>query len=281
MPLTMTPLRYPGGKSQLRPLVKKIIENSPQQIDCYVEPFCGGAGIAMDLLLKNKVRSIWINDLDPGIFSFWFAVKNENSRLIQWIEDTEISVDEWDRQRAVINQPFEGDYSFELGAAYFFMSRTNRSGVIKGGMIGGRSQSGKYKIDCRFNKTNLIDLIKRIGLKADDIVVSNDDGATLVGETLGYELNPNSTLIFADPPYVKKADGLYLNSFSHSDHVALRDALYRSTFPLWLVTYDDEPMIRDLYSSNEVNDISVRYSAAERRLETEILMLSPSLERSA
>ncbi len=278
MPLTKTPLRYPGGKSQLRPLVNNILNQCEGDLVSYVEPFCGGAGVAMELLLSRKVETIWLNDLDAGIYSFWNAVKEENARLINWIETVEVSVSEWDKQREVISARQQtGGYSFELAAAYFFMSRTNRSGVIKGGMIGGREQRGRYKIDCRFNKPNLVELIRRIGEFRESIRVSNVDGADLISSELSKHIRPEKTLVFADPPYVQKSEGLYLNTFSSSDHASLCDALCTSEFPYWLVTYDNDPLVRDLYAHIGVRELAVRYSASQRRVESELLMLSPAL----
>lgn len=279
MPLTKTPLRYPGGKSQLRPLIRGIFESSTTEFRAYAEPFCGGAGIAMDLLLSDRIEHVWLNDLDPGIYSFWRAVVQENRRLTEWIGGVDISVSEWDRQRSVIAESSQDcGYDFELGAAYFYMSRTNRSGVIKGGMIGGRSQSGKYKLDCRFNKKNLIQLIQRIGDRGSCITVSNVDGAALIRTGFSRKLNPSQTMVFADPPYVNKSDGLYLNTFSPEDHSNLCAALRCSPMPYWLATYDDDPLIRTLYEDFGIHNLPIRYSASRRRVESELLMFSESLK---
>lgn len=278
MPLTKTPLRYPGGKSQLRPLIRDIFEFTAAEFRSYVEPFCGGAGIAMDLLLGQRVEHVWLNDLDPGIYSFWSAVIEENQRLTEWIDKVDVSVSEWDRQRSVIAESSQDcGYDFELGAAYFYMSRTNRSGVIKGGMIGGRAQSGKYKLDCRFNKHNLVQLIQEIGKQKDSITVSNVDGAALIRTGLSRELNPSETILFADPPYVNKSGGLYLNTFSPEDHSNLCKALRSSPLPYWLATYDDDPLIRNLYGDFGIYSMPIRYSASSRRVEHELLMLSQPL----
>lgn len=278
MPLTKTPLRYPGGKSQLRPLIRDIFECTTAEFRTYVEPFCGGAGIAMDLLLNHQTEHVWLNDLDPGIYSFWRAVVEENERLIEWINRVDVSVSEWDRQRSVIAESSQDcGYDFELGAAYFYMSRTNRSGVIKGGMIGGRTQSGKYKLDCRFNKPNLIRLLQQIDNQKHRITVSNVDGAALIRTGLSRELNPIETIVFADPPYVNKSDGLYLNTFSTEDHSNLCDALRSSSLPYWLATYDDDPLIRNLYQDFGIRRMPIRYSASRRRVESELLMLSQPL----
>lgn len=279
MPLTKTPLRYPGGKSQLRPLVGDLLSFCDSEIETYVEPFCGGAGVAMDLLLSGRVSRVWLNDLDLGIYSFWVAVKKETDRLIEWIENVELSVAEWDRQRAIVKETrTTAEYDFKLGAAYFYMSRTNRSGVISGGIIGGRAQEGKYKLDCRFNKKNLTTLIGTIGSKSDRIVVTNFDATDGLWADLESSTDPDHSLVFFDPPYVEKSDGLYLNKFTDSHHAALRDTLLSGSLTHWLVTYDDAPLVRNLYSSMKIRSLPVRYSASRRRQESELLLVSQSLD---
>ena len=66
---------------------------------------------------------------------------------------------EWEKQKRI----YENTRSeFLLGFATFFLNRTNYSGVITGGPIGGFEQKGQWKIDARFNKKSLIDRIERI-----------------------------------------------------------------------------------------------------------------------
>lgn len=149
-----SPLRYPGGKGKLAPLMKYLIESTGHIGGTYIEPFAGGAGIALDLLENNVVSQIVINDFDKGIYSFWRAILNESDRFIEEINQVPLNIDEWNRQRAIVLNA-DKRYSFELGFAIFYMNRTNRSGIIKGGVIGGIEQRGIWKLDARFNKDNL------------------------------------------------------------------------------------------------------------------------------
>ncbi|MGV0376296.1 MULTISPECIES: DNA adenine methylase [Corynebacterium] len=278
MPLTKTPLRYPGGKSQLRPVVKSLIDRSSTDFAEYIEPFCGGSGIAMDLLLNKTVERVWINDLDQGIYSFWHALVAEPDRLMRWIEDVPLTMTEWNRQREIIegSENVSG-YDFNLGAAYFFMSRTNRSGVIRGGVIGGKEQKGRYKLDCRFNKTRLLGLVRAISSESDRIRVTNLNGLDVVTKPVFPDTQPESCLVYADPPYVQKAEGLYMNFFEESDHVKLSYGLKNSLFPYWFATYDDDPLIRRLYSDHDPENINVTYSAQVKRRAAELLIMSAQL----
>lgn len=158
-----SPLRYPGGKAKLSPFIKYVIaKKTNNQINTYIEPFAGGAGIALDLLLNNVVDNIIINDYDKAVYSFWKAAIFETNKFISKIEETDITIKEWMHQKEIyLNN--RNKYSFELGFATFFLNRTNRSGIITAGPIGGIKQNGNYLIDARFNKEDLINKIQNIG----------------------------------------------------------------------------------------------------------------------
>ena len=49
-----SPLRYPGGKAQLFPLVRDIIVANRLNGATYIEPFAGGAGLALKLEPEPK-----------------------------------------------------------------------------------------------------------------------------------------------------------------------------------------------------------------------------------
>ncbi|MGO2840971.1 MAG: DNA adenine methylase [Corynebacterium variabile] len=283
MPTTKTPLRYPGGKSQLRPFVKDIIARLDAEISTYFEPFAGGAGVAIDLLLTGTVSDIIINDADPGIYSFWNAVVNDTDRLCSDIEYIDVSLNTWKRQRDVRSRMDYSDmgrsvYNYDLAFATFFLNRTNRSGIIEGGCIGGLTQSGKYKLDCRFNKDTLIKKIRLIGARRDSISVLGMDGIRLLDSGLVAEIvDRDKVFMFADPPYVGQGSNLYFNFFSEKQHRLLRDAISESGIENWILTYDDNPLVREVWGGDEIKTISINYSANIRGRHSEILVNSESV----
>ena len=284
MPLTSTPLLYPGGKSQLRPLIRKMLNQGATMPAAYCEPFCGGAGIAVDLLIKGDVNSIYLNDADAGIYSFWRAIVEETERFIKETEAVKVDYDTWIRFKDTRSELYKtyarGGYSFELGFITFFLNRTNRSGIIDGGCIGGKTQSSKYKIDCRFNKKSLIEKIGKIGDLSSKVSVSNADGAVYLRKDLPNLLHraglqPDDALVYLDPPYVKKGESLYLNSMDEDSHADLSEAVLYGVFDNWLLTYDDVPLIRDLYKECDLREIGVRYSANKKEMAGEVAIFSP------
>lgn len=267
--MVYSPLRYPGGKGKLAPFMKALIENTGHVGGTYIEPFAGGAGIALELLETGVVSQIVINDYDKGIYSFWRAILNETERFIDAIESIPLNIDEWHKQRNIIMNS-ENKYSFELGFATFYMNRTNRSGIIKGGVIGGLEQSGAWKMDARFNKEKLIERIKKIAERKADIHVYNKDVVSLIQNYVPkYE---NNAFIYFDPPYFEKGKQLYLNFFNYDDHVRIEEMVNSLMNCDWVITYDDVPEIADIYSDHVLRRFDLNYSVAVKRKASEIII---------
>lgn len=272
MPVTDTPLRYPGGKTQLAPLVIDIMRNNNLFYGDYVETFAGGAGIAWKLLLNNYVGNVFLNDLDQGIYSFWYSVLNDTEDLCQLIQHTPITITEWHKQRKTSNN--EDASALEKGFATFFLNRTNRSGIIRGGVIGGLNQDGNYKLDCRFNKEDLIRKIRRIASVKDRVHLHNLDALEFIDTAL--PLTASKTLVNIDPPYYLKGPDLYTNFYQKEDHAILAHKIHTISRN-WMVTYDDVPALRELYKEFQVFQFELNYSAQTKRVGTELLILDSTL----
>jgi DNA adenine methylase len=250
MPATYTPLRYPGGKTKYSNLfVDTIFLNDLQ--DCtFVEVFAGGAGAAISLLLKGHVKSLFLNDLDIAIYAFWKSVKEQPKELIQLIKSTRISMAEWKRQKAIYDAKDASDL-LTLGFATLFLNRCNHSGILQARPIGGMKQNGEYNIKSRFNKDTSIKKIKAISEKADSIEVFNEDGVGFLNY-LNRKYSKRNFLIYFDPPYYQKGPALYLNHFSHDDHLELSEEILKCDSP-WVLSYDNHDPIIEMYSHSECN----------------------------
>ncbi|WP_347311344.1 DNA adenine methylase [Defluviimonas sp. SAOS-178_SWC] len=240
----------------------------------YAEPYAGGCGLALSLLYGGFVAEIHINDIDPAVWSFWHCVLNETDALVDLVEKTPVTVEEWRRQR-VINKAGLLNDPLALGFSAFFLNRTNRSGVIgSGGIIGGLNQTGNYLIDCRFNRDDLVRRIRRVSRYADRIHLSNSDALDFL-DCCGATL-PENTLMFIDPPYFKKGPELYTNFYKPDDHATLAEKVLAVGLP-WLVTYDDTPEIRRLYRDRRQYAFGINYSLNEKRVGAELLVVSKGL----
>lgn len=266
-----SPLRYPGGKARIFSFVSNII-SSNNLIGCsYAEPYAGGAGLALKLLYNEYVNKIYINDFDKSIYSFWNCVLNKDVLLCDWISDVEISIDNWLYYKEVQNNKQEYD-EFELAKSTFFLNRTNVSGVIKGGLIGGLKQQGKYKIDARFNKDDLIKRIEKIALFKKRINISNLDGLAFINK---MNRKKEEVFIYLDPPYYQKGADLYMNFYKENDHKKLSKRI-RNTNGKWMVSYDNQEFILNLYA--EYNKLMYKLSqSASNRIGDEILIFSDNL----
>ncbi|MCA3907887.1 DNA adenine methylase [Vibrio vulnificus] len=265
-----SPLRYPGGKSKLTAYVVETLKLNGLEGGTYVEPFAGGCAIAWYLLLEKHVQSVWINDLDPAIHAFWFSVLNRTDELCQLIKDTEVTIEEWHRQKAIYTN--DRTNSLQLGFATLFLNRTNRSGIIKAGVIGGLEQNGNYLLDCRFNKDRLIEQIRSISEYKNNIVLTNLDATQFIDEYLFSIEGP--CLVNIDPPYYVKGKGLYQNFFEHDDHYRLFRSVRNIQHP-WIVTYDNTPEICGIYAEFEPQEFGLTYTAQTKRKGTEVIIHSP------
>jgi DNA adenine methylase len=272
MPVTNTPLRYPGGKSQLAPFVIELLRTNDLFGAVYVEPFAGGAGIAWKLLFDGYASEIWINDIDPAIHAFWHCVLNRTDELCAKIEGTSVTIEEWHRQRDV--QASARAQSLSLGFSTFFLNRTNRSGILKAGVIGGLAQAGDWKLDCRFNKAELIEKIRRIALYKDQIVLTREDASSYLSSTV--KALPKRSLINIDPPYYRQGPELYCSFYNHEDHRHLAQTIRKLRRP-WMLTYDNAPEIRALYDGLPIINKELTYYAQVKRTGVELLVLPPTL----
>lgn len=272
MPTTPSPLRYPGGKVKLYKCVKEILDLNNLH-GTYIEPFAGGAGLAIKLLLNNDVKRIVINDSDSAIYSFWQCVLYHTDELCQFIETVPITYEEWIQQRAVyLNQSqFSG---IEIGKAAFFLNRTNVSGILKGGIIGGKNQTGAFPMCARFNRGELVKKVKRIAACSDKIDVYNLDALDFLSPRIMRHYY--KVLINFDPPYVVKGGQLYMNSFTEEDHRKLRNAIAKCSRK-WIVTYDVCDLTASLYKSFRGSFVDITYSANGARKSKEYIFFSNNL----
>ncbi|WP_415279679.1 DNA adenine methylase [Brucella sp. BZ] len=274
MTVTSSPLRYPGGKSSLFPLMRDLLRVNGFDGLPYAEPYAGGCGLALDLLFAGDVAEIHINDLDLSIWSFWHSVLFQTKEFVELIEKTPVTIEEWHKQREIQtskNQTSE----LQLGFAAFFLNRTNRSGIIKGaGMIGGKEQTGTYKIDCRFNKETLIRRILRIQKYKDLIFLTNLDAIEFMSNRSGNI--PSETFFCIDPPYFNKGSSLYTSFYGPNDHAGVAKLVQSLDSP-WVVTYDNVYEVRKLYYSQRQYAFNINYSVQTKRIGTELLITSPQV----
>ena len=264
-----TPLRYPGGKSKFSPIFSEFIRKEGIKDAVFVEPFCGGAGAAINLLLNGEVRDIYLNDIDKGVYAFWHTVLRNPERMIKKIQGTDITLREFDKQH-LVQEKTETANLFTLGFSTFFLNRTAYSGVITAGPIGGREQSSRYKVDCRFNKENLIKRIRLIAEKREHVHIFNEDAENFLKLPAIQKLPKSRTVFYVDPPYFEKGVYLYKSKYRLEDHENLERTL-RDMDSHIFVSYDDCEEIRGIYASWDSRSMTVPHFAGKYKRGKEIM----------
>ena len=269
---TASPLRYPGGKWRIARFFERLLQGNYDQPPTYLEPFAGGASLALTLLFRGFVSRIFLNDLDPAVHAFWRTIVSDPARLIRLIERTPISPKEWHRQREIFNTGADAG-RLALGFAFFFLNRTSHSGILNGGMIGGAKQRGTWKIDARFNRVELIERIRRIVGVRQLIHVSGIDGLEFINQ---HRRRRTRSLVYLDPPYFSAGRDLYLNAYRPEDHSSVREAVASLQAP-WVVSYDDVPTIKALYREVRCRHLNLIHTARDTRVGDEVMFFSDRL----
>lgn len=271
-----TPLRYPGGKAKLAEYVKSLMKANRLVDGEYVEPYAGGSAIALELLFHEYVSRIHINDISRPVHAFWKSVLDNTEEFCRLVLKKPLTVAQWDKQKKVLRNPDDHDH-VELGFAMFFLNRTNRSGILNAGIIGGRDQTGPWKIDARYNAKELVHRIEAIARMRDRIKLTRQDALKFL--KAGISKWPKETLIYLDPPYYVKGRDLYYDFYEHKDHKRIADFINGSTIrQKWIVSYDNVQPIRDLYPNSRFITYDIGYSARSASQGSEVMFFCDGLK---
>lgn len=270
MPPTYTPLRYPGGKSKLGSFLASVMRANRLVDAGYAEPYAGGAGAGLHLLFRGYATRLRLNDVDRGVVSFWKAVLERNEAFAKQIKSVPLTIAEWDHQKETLRTARAG---FDLGFAFFYLNRTNRSGIMNAGVIGGREQLGEWGMDARFNREELATRVRALAPFRRHISVTCLDALEFLDE---LSTSASKMLTYLDPPYYEKGQKLYTNFYGPEDHATI--ATYLRTYGQpWLMTYDACEDIRNLYRSRRIVDSQLSYSARDVRRGQEVVIFGPGV----
>lgn len=277
MSKSISPLRYPGGKAKVYKQIVDLLEKNNKIETTYIEPFAGGCGLALMLLKNNIVSNLILNDIDKSIYCFWKSVLKYNSELCQMVDSATLTLEEREIQKSIQNNKEKIDMRkkedvLKLGFSTFYLNRVNRSGIIKAGVIGGINQDGNYKMDCRFNKKDLVEKIQEIYKYKDKIKFYNLDVLDFF-----KRIKNKDNFIFFDPPYYNKGKDLYVNFYKHDDHLNLANKISKLRND-WIVTYDNTDEIKNMYSQFRQKEFDITYTLENKRKAKEIIIFSNTLE---
>lgn len=256
-----SPLRYPGAKLRLFTPIAETLELNSLRPKLFCEPLAGGLSVSLRLLTKNLVENIAVGERDPLVAGFWKTVFNDAEWLVNQVERMQVTVESWKAYRDRVCRT-----NRECALACIFLNRTSFSGILadSAGPIGGYNQDSDYKIDCRFNKQDLIKRIRQASELKDRVeFVHKGNWKSTVQKVRSLGYRPQETFFYFDPPFWAKADRLYRYFFTNQDHVDLCSFLKTFRRP-WLLSYDNAEEIVKMYSSNGngTNHVEHLYSIA-------------------
>lgn len=269
----VSPLRYPGGKSLLSTYVSSVLEENLLTGCTFYEPYAGGASVSLDLLRMGFIDEAVLIERDPLVYAFWHCVFNDTDALCNAIEACPVTIDTWHslQPTKLVEDPQRSQYSIlQLGLAGLFFNRTNFSGIIGAGPIGGKNQTSAYKINCRFNPVALVRQIRAAARLSQRVSVVFGDALTYLRQNAA-EISTGFSFVYIDPPYYVQGRKLYRHHYCDEDHVNLAKFITSQGYP-WLVSYDDHPRIRELYAANQMQPIYLDYKVKSSRTAQELVI---------
>jgi DNA adenine methylase len=245
--VVLSPLRYPGGKRRLTPYLAATLKANDLEPDLFVEPFAGGASVALELLATGRVMRIGLAERDPYLAAFWSTVFFDSDWLCKKIDEIDVSLATWERLK-------RGTFTSRRNRALacLFLNRTSFNGTLhaRAGPIGGKAQASTYKIDCRFPRERLKRRVRACAALSDRVAFIRDVDALDVLRDARRAANGKTVFFYLDPPFWAKADQLYRFSFTISDHKRLSTALRYVKEP-YLLSYDPAPEVEALYAHHD------------------------------
>ncbi len=253
--LAKSPLRYPGGKSRA---LKQILPRIPVNMTEFREPFVGGGSVffAIRSLFQNRIQSYWINDLNYDLYCFWKQVRDNAPDLVETLIETHTTTTDGlalfealTKSKDKLNQNRDLLCEFQRAVRFFILNRITFSGVVDSG---GYSRSAYEK---RFTSSS-IERVKNIVPHLSEIKITNRDYTDPLFD------DGEDVFIFLDPPYWKATEsrlyGVRGELHVAFDHWQFAENMRKCPHK-WLITYDDSPVIRDLFSFAEIQEWTLQY----------------------
>lgn len=255
-----SPLRYPGGKTRALAILERYLEEHYPGRQTLLSPFLGGG--SFELACASKGMRVHANDLFVPLYTFWRVLQLDPRGLhvavLQRLPMSKEMFTQYRQSKLDFRDPQE------IAVAYFLVNRCSFSGAT---FCGGFSAEAAEK---RCN-TSAVDRLLEVDLR--NVVLSNQDAIQFLQS---HPETPN-TVVYADPPYyitsyVYGKDGDMHETF---DHAGFAKALKGRTD--WILSYNDCPYIRDLYSGCRIFSESWSYGMNNaEKPSSELIILPPA-----
>jgi DNA adenine methylase len=240
-----SPLRYPGGKSRAVDLIATLVP----EFDEYREPFLGGGSVFLYLKQANTNKRFWVNDLYPELYAFWKMLQNDVNLLFNKIYEWRLQFQNGKELHKFLNENMKNFGDLERAAGFFIYNRITFSGTS---LSGGFSQAA---FEGRFTD-NSVHKLKQVAELLNETKITCLDYEELV------KAEGDNVFIFLDPPYFSATKsalyGKNGNMHKSFDHSRFAENM-KNCHHKWLITYDDSPYIRDLFSFANIMSWDLTY----------------------
>ena len=256
-----SPLRYPGGKSRGAEQIRRYF---PHKLKELVSPFIGGGSI--ELQAASCGTRVYGYDAFLPVVDFWQALLEVPAALTAKVLALHPMTSERykELQTSYCENGWVNEDKTERAARYYAMNRSSFSGI---GLYG----SGMSPKTERFQVAH----IRRLAaFRLPTLSVAHADFRKSLLQ------HPN-TFAYCDPPYFLDGKRLYGKLHTDFDHALLAQILRNRK--AWLLSYDDCPEVRQLYSGFRIETVSWSYGMASTGknfdgASKEVVILSADLE---
>lgn len=281
----MALIPYPGSKEKL---VRAIQSHVPVAMLCdrnnrdsrYIEPFFGAGGVGLRVMRwLPHFRRVWINDIDRGMTCLWETVRNEPEWLIDRVRSFEPKTAAFDQFKRDDGDPLVDRRDAGFRKLALHRMSFSSLGVMAGGPRGGKTQSGTYRVDGRWQPAAIEKEVWRLHgrlSRLKGLEITNRDFREVLSGACEMDF------LYLDPPYYDQGPNLYKHAMSEKDHLDLAGIL-RQTTAKWVLSYDDDHRVRELYAWAHIETVATKYNVATCRASRSSdreLLISPGTKKT-
>lgn len=239
-------LRWPGGKSRM---LKRLLPMIPPHV-CYGEAFSGGLAV---LLAKERSKVEVVNDVNGDLVALYRNLQFHLPALlgeINWLFSSRKNL------RDFIAQP--GLTELQRAARFLLVNRTSFGGNMNSFAVAKSAGGG-----AAFDRATVGELLGKAHDRLDRVVV----------EQLPYErflanYDSKETFFFLDPPYLNADTGSY-KGWTEEQLREMRKRVGKLKGQ-WLVTVDDSPLNRDLFSDCQIEAVTSQNRLCNNRTHSQV-----------
>ena len=258
-----TPLRYPGGKSRVAPM---LIEKFPSGIKEFREPFLGGASVALLFSQKHPEIPVWVNDKYEYLYNFWVTLQEDGDNLsdvLVGIKEDHSTEEKAKELFISAKEEISKADPFRKAVLFWILNKCSYSGLTENSSFSASASRQNFTTRGAKHLKNISEIIQHweiTNLDYTEVLQPDGDGV----------------FCFLDPPY---KIGSYLygtnaemhKTFDHDDFIAQCKKCPNK----WMVTYNNDIDLKEGYKGYNQEEFRITYGMkhrADNRHKSELLV---------